>query len=75
MSSGKEYNYAKEKWKPHSFNFSCVTEWEIKRLVTEICIAKSSAIDGLSTSLLKDAFEILSFELTCLYNSCMRSGG
>ena len=36
---------------------------DIERLVKEMCIAKSSAIEELSTRLLKDVFEILCFEL------------
>ena len=38
------------------FNYSWVTEWEVKRLIKEICITKSSAIEDLSTRLIKDAF-------------------
>ena len=44
------------------------------KLITEICKTKSSAIDDLSTRILKDAFEILSFELTYMYNSCLQHG-
>ena len=47
---------------------------EVKRLIKDICVAKSSAIDELSTKLLKDAFEILCFELTYMYNSCLQQG-
>ena len=57
-----------------SFNFSWVSEWEVKRLIKEICITKSSAIENLSTRLLKDAFEILGFDLTYLYNACLQNG-
>ena len=57
-----------------SFNFSWVTEFEVKRLVKEICITKSSAIDNINTKLLKDAFEVLTFELTYLYNCCLQTG-
>ena len=57
-----------------SFNFSWVTEFEVKRLVREICITKSSAIDNINTKLLKDAFEVLTFELTYLYNCCLQTG-
>ena len=46
----------------------------MKRLIKEIKITKSAAVEGLSTRLLKDAFEVLSFELTYLYNSCLQSG-
>ena len=47
---------------------------EVKRLIKDMCVAKSSAIDELSTKLLKDAFEILFFELTYMYNSCLQQG-
>ena len=50
-----------------------MTEREVKQLIIEICIAKSSAIDELSSRLLKDAFEILSFELTYLFNACLQN--
>ena len=72
----------KEKWEKEkcniktssSFIFQWVTEFEVKQLIKEIKITKSSAIEGLSTRLLKDAFEVLSFELTYLYNSCLQFG-
>ena len=72
----------KEKWEKEkcgiktsaSFSFQWVTEFEVKILIKEIKITKSSAIDGLSTRLLKDAFEVLSFELTYMYNSCLQFG-
>ena len=57
-----------------TFNFKCVTEREIKKLVNEICITKSSAIDDLSSRIIKDAFQVLSFELTYLFNSCLHHG-
>ena len=37
-----------------------------------MCITKSSAIDNLNTRLVKDAFEVLFFELTYMYNSCLQ---
>ena len=40
----------------------------------EICITKASAIEGLSSRLLRDAFEILTFHLTYIYNSCLQNG-
>ena len=46
----------------------------MKHLIKEIKITKSSAVEGLSTRLLKDAFQVLSFELTYLYNSCLQCG-
>ena len=69
--------WVKEKCKiftDSSFNFSWVTEREVRELIKEICITKSSAIENLSTRLIKDAFEVLSFELTYMYNSCLQHG-
>ena len=57
-----------------SFNFKWVSLKEVERLVKEICLAKSSAMDELSTKLLKDAFEIICFELAYMYNSCLQQG-
>ena len=57
-----------------TFSFLWATEYEVKRLIKEIKITKSSAIEGLSTRLLKDAFEVLSFEITYLFNSCLQFG-
>ena len=37
-----------------------------------MCITKSSAIDNLNTRLVKDAFGVLFFELTYMYNSCLQ---
>ena len=56
-----------------TFNFSWVTEIEVRRLVKDICITKSSALDDLSTRLLKYAFEVLIFELTYMYNACLQN--
>ena len=72
----------KEKWEKEkskiktktTFNFTWVTEMEIKRLVKDICITKSSAMEEINSRLLKDAFEVLTFELTYLYNSCLQNG-
>ena len=57
-----------------SFTFKWITVKEVERMVKDICLAKSSAINKLSTRLLKDAFEILCFELAYLYNSCLQQG-
>ena len=57
-----------------TFNFQWVTEREVQKLVEEICITKSSAIDNLSTRYLKDAFQIKSFELAYMFNSCLQHG-
>ena len=57
-----------------TFNFKWVTVKEVERLVKDICIAKSSAVDEISTKLFKDAFEVLGFELAYIYNSCLQKG-
>ena len=75
----KEHN---KKWDKEScgieieskFNFKWITVKEVERLVKDICLAKASALDELSTKLLKDAFEILCFELAYMYNSCLQNG-
>ena len=41
--------------------------------VSDIKVSKSSAIENLSSKLLKDAFSILSVELTYLYNICIET--
>ena len=72
----------KKKWEKEScdikvtssFSFQWVNEVEVKNLIKEIKIKKSSAIEGLSTRLVKDAFEMLSCELTYLYNFCLQFG-
>ena len=56
------------------FNFKWITVNEVNRMVKDICIAKSSAVDELSTRLLKEAFEISCFELTYMYNCCLQQG-
>ena len=53
-----------------TFNFLWITEREVIELVKN----KSSAIDGLSTRILKDAFLVLHFELTYMYNICLQTG-
>ena len=57
-----------------SFNFKWVTEREVKNLIKEICLTKSSATEDLNTRTVKDAFEVLHFELTYMYNSCLQYG-
>ena len=57
-----------------TFNFTWVTEGEVTDLVKNIFISKSCAIEGLSTRIIKDAFLVLTFELTYLYNKCLQSG-
>ena len=56
------------------FEFFGVTEQRVRRLVKDIKLCKSCAIDGLSTRLVHDAFEVLVPELTYLYNTCLDTG-
>ena len=77
LAEKHDKKWEKEKCKVKTdltFNFHWITEREVKQLIKEICITKSSAIEGLNTRILKDAFEVLSFELTYLYNSCLQNG-
>ena len=57
-----------------TFSFSTVDESEVQKLVKNIKIIKSSAIDGLSSRLLKDSFEVIITELTYLYNCSLEQG-
>ena len=57
-----------------TFDFAFVTEDQIMKLVKNIDIGKSSAIDTLSSKILKDSFEVLTLELTQLYNECLSQG-
>ena len=57
-----------------NFSLRWITEREVRNHVKDICITKSSAIDEISTRLLKDAFECITFELTYLYNTCIMQG-
>ena len=77
LAKSHNKQWVKEKCKINveaTFNFTWVTEIEVKRLVKEICITKASAIEGLSSRLLQDVFEILTFHLTYIYNSCLQNG-
>ena len=57
-----------------TFNFILVRECDILTLINDIKISKSSAIEGLSTRILKDAFLVLTYELTYMYNLCLKQG-
>ena len=57
-----------------TFQFGWITEREVLSLVKNICITKSAAVEGMSTRILKDAFLVLIFELTYLYNACLQHG-
>ena len=55
------------------FSFEFILERQVAKLVSEIKISKSSAIDNLSSRILKDAFSVLTNELTYLYNGCIET--
>ena len=57
-----------------TFSFKLVTEDQIIKLIKNIDISKSSALENLSSRILKDSFEVLSLELTQLYNECLTQG-
>ena len=57
-----------------TFTFSVINAKEVQELVKDIQIIKSSAIEGLSSRLLKDSFEVIISELTHLYNCSLQQG-
>ena len=57
-----------------TFKFDFVTEDQILKLIKNIDIGKSSAIDNLSSRILKDSLEMLTLEFTQLYNECLIQG-
>ena len=57
-----------------TFKFDFITEDQITKLVKNIDICKSSAVENLSSRILKDSFEVLTLELTQLYNECLLQG-
>ena len=56
------------------FSFTWINEQEVRNLVKDINITKSSAVEDLSSRLLKDSFEVLIMELTYLYNISLQNG-
>ena len=56
------------------FHFEEITVYEVLKLVNEIKISKSSAYQELASRLFKDAFSILTKELTYLFNICITNG-
>ena len=57
-----------------TFSFVWVRESDVLNMIKDIKLSKSSAVEGLSTRILKDAFLVLSLELTYLYNICLQKG-
>ena len=55
------------------FQFDFISQVWVKNLVKDIKISKSSAVENLGSRILKDAFSVLSLELTYLYNTCIDS--
>ena len=57
------------------FDFRPITEFQVCKIVKNIKLDKSCAIEDISTRLLvKGAFEILTPELTYIYNKCIEKG-
>ena len=60
-------------------NHKCTSEFDfipealVKRLVSEKKISKSSAVYNLISWILKNAFQVLTVELTYMYNACIES--
>ena len=57
-----------------NFSFSRISEYQVSKIVKDIKIFKSCAIDNLSLRLLKDAFSVLVPEITYLFNRCIELG-
>ena len=57
-----------------TFSFCRITEHQVKKIVRDIKIFKSCAIDNMSSRVLKDAFLILVPEITYLFNLCIELG-
>ena len=57
-----------------TFKYDFVTESQISKLIKNINICKSSAVENFSSRLFKDSFEVLTLELTQLYNECLIQG-
>ena len=51
-----------------AFDFDFITEKEVKELVKNIDLSKSSTFGNLGTRLLRDALKCLTLELTYIYN-------
>ena len=56
------------------FEFKRISERDVSKIVKEITISKSCSLPGLSTRLVKDAFEVIVPELTYLFNKCINLG-
>ena len=56
------------------FNFEEISEYEVLKLVKDIKISKSSAYAELGSRLFKDAFLVLTKEITYLFNICLTTG-
>ena len=58
----------------HKFSFDILSEQTVSKLVNNIKFSKSSAMGSLSTRLVKDAFQVCTQELTCMFNICLGDG-
>ena len=56
------------------FEFDLVSENEVFRIVKDIKLSKSCALDNLSTRLVNDAFEVIIPAITHLFNKCLMLG-
>ena len=70
-------------WKPHlnftqfpkgGFSFRIITERETSNMVKQIDVSKASAMEGIKSVFVKDAFECINFELCYLLNESLRVG-
>ena len=57
-----------------TFEFGCISEYKLIKLINDIDVRKSSANPKLSARLLKDAFDGLSDGLCYLLNKSLMSG-
>ena len=57
-----------------TFNLNRNNSDDVHKLVKQICLFKASGIDNLSTKVLKDAFFILTDQITYMFNLSLRNG-
>ena len=58
---------------PHSQGFAPLTESEIYKVVKDVNTSKSSGIDNISSLVLKEAFSILTTEMSYMFNLSLKS--
>ena len=57
-----------------TFNLNPTNSDDVRKLVKQICLFKASGIDHLSTKVLKDAFLILTDQITYMFNLSLGNG-